>query len=86
MQENEPTNDEVMRQWIENRDGRYILVGPPEQAADGLALVFDTVTRMVSYFDENDELQRDVVRKMFQAGTRVVAKVPAANVPHDRKQ
>jgi hypothetical protein len=86
MQPNEPTNEEVIRELIENRDGRYVLVGTPEQAATGHALVFDTMTRMVSYFDENDSLDRDVVRRMLTAGARVVAKVPPASAPTEPKR
>lgn len=43
----------------------------------GMQSFFDTVTRMVSYFDGGDEqLHRDVVKRMLLAGARVLPKVP----------
>ena len=74
--ERELTTEEMIRDWVENRDGRYVLVGPPDRVPEGFAIIFDTATRMVGGIDENDDLHRDVVRRMLRAGARVLPKVP----------
>jgi hypothetical protein len=74
--EREQTTEEQIQELVENRDGRYVLIGTSEGAAEGDAIIFEPATRMVSWFDENDELHRDVVRRMLQAGARVLPRVP----------
>jgi hypothetical protein len=76
MADREQTTDEMIQELIENRNGRYVLIGSEKDVAEGHAIVFDKFTRMVSYFDEGDGLHCDVVRRMVQAGAQVLPKVP----------
>ena len=76
MEEKELTTSELIQEFVENRDGRYVLIGTPEKVADGHALIYDTVTRMVSWIDENDSLHRDTAKKMLAAGAHVLRKIP----------
>lgn len=75
--EHEQTTEDMIQQMVENCDGRYVLIGTPESAAEGRAIIFEPALRMVSSFDENDELHRDVVKRMFRSGARVLPRIPA---------
>lgn len=79
MQEREPTIQELIDEWVENRDGRYMLVGLAEDAVDGRAIIFDTATGMVGGIEGDDDLHREVVQRMLRAGTKVIPKVPASS-------
>ena len=69
----EPTVEESIEEMVANADGRWVLIAPdPAKAAAG-ALFYDTKNRMVSYFDEGDELHRQVAERMLAAGARVFA-------------
>lgn len=70
----EASTQEMILEFIENRGGRYILIGPLEQVEEGNALVFDSLTRLICGIDENDELHRSVVKRMLVANASVVAK------------
>ena len=71
---NEASTQELILEFIENRDGRYVLIGPRERVDDGNALIFDSLTRLICGIDENDELHRSVVKRMLAGGASVVAR------------
>ncbi len=72
----EQSDEEYLSELIENRDGRFVLIGTRGGAATGDAMIFEPRTRMLHRFDEADELRRDVVMKMFAAGATVLPMVP----------
>jgi hypothetical protein len=72
--ESEPSTEEMIRNFIENRGNRYVLIGPPERITQGDAIIFDSTTRMVCGIDENQSLHRSVVCRMLAAGAPVAEK------------
>ncbi len=79
--EGELTVLQIVDVLVENRDGRYVLVGPIEEARAGRAMIFDTLERgwiRITSNDGEDLLHKETVSKMFERGAGVESIAPRA--------
>jgi hypothetical protein len=80
--EGELSLDEWIEEVIRDRE-RYYLVGGPDEAVTGRALLYDRKVSGICYIDGNDEAMGALVKRLYQEG-RPFWVPPTPDAPKER--